>query len=153
MLSRIRWKLRPQDFERKESGATVNYYFVRDMNLDPNTLYMFYKMLVGDAAGLVDLYRGVRMDNAALSGRLAIKAITKAEEEGLEVTKVYENLMKKVVKKGRGECKKQMKRFSSNDELEKSLSSLNMLKGGLLMLVANKINKILPPEKLIFLPL
>jgi len=27
-----------------------------------------------------------------------------------------------------------------------------MLKGGLHMLIANEINKILPPEKLIFLP-
>ncbi|MEM2946668.1 MAG: NAD(P)/FAD-dependent oxidoreductase [Candidatus Bathyarchaeia archaeon] len=222
MLSRVRRKLRPQDFERKASGATVNYYFVGDANLDPNTLYMFYKrefcplmfawvylkddkwvigtgantnplqyaekffsyvkekyrlrgkvvkkegfsstlkstaylgegriLLVGDAAGLVDLYRGVGMDNAALSGRLAVKAITKAEEEGLEAAKAYENLMKKVVKKIEANAEKQMKRLSSNTELEKSLSPLNMLKGGLHMLIANQINKILPPEKLIFLP-
>ncbi|MCX8175936.1 MAG: NAD(P)/FAD-dependent oxidoreductase, partial [Candidatus Bathyarchaeota archaeon] len=169
MLSRVRRKLRSQDFGRKASGAVVNYYFVGETNLNPNTLYMFYKrefcplmfawvylkddkwvigtganenpteyaarfftyvkekygfrgeivkkegfsstmkntiflgegkiLLVGDAAGLVDLYRGVGMDNAALSGRLAIKAVTKAEEENLEAVKVYENLMKKVVKK------------------------------------------------------
>ncbi len=169
MLSRVRRKLRPKDFNRKASGATVNYYFVGEAHLDPNTLYMFYKrefcplmfawvylkddkwvigtganenpleyaerffnyvkekyglrgeiakkegfsstlkstvylgneriLLVGDAAGLVDLYRGVGMDNAALSGRLAIKAITKAEEEGIEAAKAYENLMKKVAKK------------------------------------------------------
>ncbi|MBC7218957.1 MAG: FAD-dependent monooxygenase [Hadesarchaea archaeon] len=43
MLSRVRRKLRPQDFDRKASGATVNYYFVGEANLDPNTLYMFYK--------------------------------------------------------------------------------------------------------------
>ncbi|MBC7113255.1 MAG: NAD(P)/FAD-dependent oxidoreductase [Candidatus Methanomethyliales bacterium] len=222
MLSRVRMKLRPQDFDRKASGATVNYYFVGEANLDPNTLYMFYKrefcplmfawvylkddkwvigtganenpleyaerflnyvkekyglrgeivkregfsstlkgtvflgeeriLLVGDAAGLVDLYRGVGMDNAALSGRLAVKAITKAEEEGLEAAKIYENLMKKVVRKIEVNAKKQMKRLSSNNELEKSLSPLNMLKGGLQMLIANQINKILPPEKLIFLP-
>ncbi|MEM2954047.1 MAG: NAD(P)/FAD-dependent oxidoreductase [Candidatus Bathyarchaeia archaeon] len=222
MLSRVRRKLRPQDFERKASGATVNYYFVGEANLDPNTLYMFYKrefcplmfawvylkddkwvigtganenplqyaekffsyvkekyglrgevvkkegfsstlkstaylgegriLLVGDAAGLVDLYRGVGMDNAALSGRLAVKAITEAEEEGLEAAKAYENLMKKVVKKIEANAEKQMKRLSSNTELEKSLSPLNMLKGGLHMLIANQINKILPPEKLIFLP-
>ncbi|MEM3829868.1 MAG: hypothetical protein QXP36_11755 [Conexivisphaerales archaeon] len=109
-------------------------------------------LLVGDAAGLVDLYRGVGMDNAALSGRLAVKAITKAEEEGLEAAKAYENLMKKVVKKIEANAEKQMKRLSSNTELEKSLSPLNMLKGGLHMLIANQINKILPPEKLIFLP-
>jgi flavin-dependent dehydrogenase len=108
--------------------------------------------MVGDAAGLVDLYRGVGMDNAALSGRLAVKAITKAEEEGLEAAKAYENLMKKVVKKIEANAKRQMKRLSSNNELEKSLSPLSMLKGGLHMLIANEINKILPPEKLIFIP-
>ena len=224
MLSKIRRKMQPQDFDKKASGATVNYYFVGDANLDPNTLYMFYNrefcplmfawvylkddkwvigtganenpseyadrffnyvkekyelrgeivkkegfsstlkstvylgeeriLMVGDAAGLVDLYRGVGMDNAALSGRLAVKAITKAEEEGLEAeaAKAYENLMKKVVKKIEANAKRQMKRLSSNNELEKSLSPLSMLKGGLHMLIANEINKILPPEKLIFLP-
>jgi len=222
MLSKVRRKLRPQDFDKKASGATVNYYFVGETNLDPNTLYMFYNrefcplmfawvylkddkwvigtgadekpleyadrffnyvkekyglrgeivkkegfsstlkstvylgggrtLLVGDAAGLVDLYRGVGMDNAAISGRLAVKAITKAEKEGLEAAKTYENLMKKAVKKIEANAKKQMKRLSSNNELEKSLSPLNMLKGGLHMLIANQINKMLPPEKLIFLP-
>jgi geranylgeranyl reductase family protein len=222
MLSRIRRKMRPQDFDKKTSGATVNYYFVGETKLDPNTLYMFYNrefcplmfawvylkdekwvigtganenpleyaerffnhvkekyglrgeivkregfsstlkstvylgkgriLMVGDAAGLVDLYRGVGMDNAALSGRLAVKAITKAEEGGLEAAKAYENLMKKVVKKIEANAKRQMKRLSSNNELEKSLSPLSMLKGGLHMLIANEINKILPPEKLIFLP-
>jgi flavin-dependent dehydrogenase len=222
MLSRVRRKMRPQDFDKKTSGATVNYYFVGDANLDLNTLYMFYKrefcplmfawvylkddkwvigtgakenpleyadrffnyvkkkyglcgeivkkegfsstlkstiylgegriLMVGDAAGLIDLYRGMGMDNAALSGRLAVKAITKAEEEGLEAAKAYENLMRKVVKKIEANAKKQMKRLSSNKELEKSLSPLNMLKGGLHMLIVNRINKMLPPENLIFLP-
>ncbi|MEM2970441.1 MAG: hypothetical protein QXR63_05860, partial [Candidatus Bathyarchaeia archaeon] len=119
-----------------------------------NTVYLGNRriLLVGDAAGLVDLYRGVGMDNAALSGRLAVKAITKAEETGLEAAKAYENLMKKVITKIDVNAKKQMKRLSSNAELERSLSPLNMLKGGLHMLIANQINKILPPEKLIFLP-
>jgi geranylgeranyl reductase family protein len=222
MLSRVRRKMRPQDFDKKTSGATVNYYFVGNAKLDPNTLYMFYNrefcplmfawvylkddkwvigtganekpleyadrffnyvkekyelrgqivkkegfsstlkstiylgegriLMVGDAAGLVDLYRGVGMDNAALSGRLAVKAITKAEEEGLEAAKTYENLMKKVIMKIESNAKKQIKRLSSNNELEKSLSPLNMLKGGIHMLIANEINKILPPEKLIFIP-
>ena len=222
MLSRVRRKLRPQDFDKKASGATVNYYFVGDAKLDPNTLYMFYNrefcplmfawvylkddkwvigtganekpleyadrffnnvkekyglrgeivkkegfsstlkstvylgegriLMVGDAAGLVDLYRGVGMDNAALSGRLAVKAITKAEEEGLEAAKAYEKLMRKVVRKIEANAKRQMKRLSSDNELEKSLSPLSMLKGGIHMLIANEINKILPPEKLTFIP-
>jgi len=37
-------------------------------------------LLTGDAAGLIDLYRGVGMDLAALSGRFAVKAIEKAEK-------------------------------------------------------------------------
>ena len=32
-------------------------------------------LMVGDAAGLIDLTRGVGMDSAALSGRLAAKAL------------------------------------------------------------------------------
>jgi flavin-dependent dehydrogenase len=50
------------------------------------------------------------MDNAALSGRLTVKAITKAEEKGLEAAKAYENLMKKVVKKIEANVKKQTKK-------------------------------------------
>jgi geranylgeranyl reductase family protein len=222
MLSRVRRKMRPQDFDRKTSGATINYYFVGKAKLDPNTLYMFYNrefcplmfawiylkddkwvigtgadknpleyvdrffnyvkekyelrgkvvkkegfsstlrstiylgegriLIIGDAAGLVDLYRGLGMDNAALSGRLAVKAIIRAEEGGLEAAKVYENLMKKIVKKVETNAKRQIRRLSSNDELEKSLSLMNMLKGGLYMLITSQLNRILPPEKLIFLP-
>ena len=109
-------------------------------------------LLVGDTAGLVDLYRGVGMDNAALSGRLAVKAIIKAEEEGLEATRIYGNLMRKAVNRLEVNMKKKVERFSSDTELEKNLSLINMLKGWLYMLIANQINRILPPEKLIFLP-
>jgi flavin-dependent dehydrogenase len=209
MLSTIRRRLRPQDFDRRASGATVNYYFVGEANLDPNTLYMFYRkefsplmfawvylkddkwvigtganenplhyakaffdyvkeryrlrgevvrregfsstlksivyfgggnvLLVGDAAGLVDLYRGVGMDNAALSGRLAVKALIKAEEKCLEPAKIYGDLMKKVKRKIEISTKKQMKRLSSNEELERSFSPISMLKGGLL---AEQLNKL-----------
>jgi len=179
MLSTVRRKLRPQDFDRKATGATVNYYFVGENNLDPNTLYMFYKkefcpimfawvylkddtwvigtganqnpieyadkffnfikgkyalrgkiirregfsstlkntvylgegriMMVGDAAGLVDTYRGLGMDNAALSGRLAIKAITRAEETHSKVAEIYKHLTRGIIMKierNRKKCKK-----------------------------------------------
>jgi len=92
------------------------------------------------------------MDNAALSGRLAVKAIIKAEEEGLEATRIYGNLMRKAVNRLEVNMKKKVERFSSDTELEKNLSLINMLKGWLYMLIANQINRILPPEKLIFLP-
>jgi len=63
-------------------------------------------LMVGDAAGLVDSYLGVGMDNAALSGRLTVKAITKAEEEGLEAAKTYENLTRKNHQENRVKCQK-----------------------------------------------
>jgi digeranylgeranylglycerophospholipid reductase len=223
MLSRIRQKLQPQDFENKALGTAINYYFEGDGDLDPNTLYMFYNrrfcplmfawvylkddrwvvgtganqnaieyaerffnyvkeryrlsgkimkkegfastqkievylgegnfLMIGDAAGLIDLYRGVGMDTAALSGRLAVKAILKAEEADSSAIDPYQRLMKKAVNKLEANAKKQAERYASNEALEKSLSSLNLMKGGLLMIVANQINKILPAEKMIFLPM
>jgi len=223
MLSRIRQKLRPGDFASKASGATINYYFVGETKLDPNTLYMFYKrefcplmfawvylkddkwiigtganknpaeyakrffnfvgekyslrgkivkregftstmqsgvylgeaniLMAGDAAGLVDLYRGMGMDNAALSGRLVAKAIVQAEEHGCPAIKPYQLSMEKVVRRLHANANKQAARYASNEALEKSLSPTNLIKGGIKMLLAQKINRLLPPEKLIFLPL
>lgn len=223
MLSQTRRKLRPEDFERKTSGATVNYYFVGDAKLDPNTLYMFYQrkfsplmfawaykkddkwvigtganenpleyaerffnyvrekyglrgeiveregfssnmksnihlgegnlLMVGDAAGLVDLYRGMGMDNAALSGRLAVKAIVNAEEKGCAAIELYQRLMRGTVHKLEANARKQANRYASNRMLEKSLSPANLMKGGLLMVMINGINRVLPPEKMILLPL
>ena len=109
-------------------------------------------LLAGDAAGLIDVHRGVGMDTAALSGRLAIKAIRKAEKKNQSATYHYQKLMKKTVMKLEKNAKKQTKRYSSNSTLENSLSSFNLLKNGISMMLANKINKILPPEKLILLP-
>jgi flavin-dependent dehydrogenase len=100
-------------------------------------------LLVGDAAGLVDLYRGVGMDNAALSGRLAVKALIKVEEKCLGPAKIYGDLMKKVKRKIEINAKKQMKKkLFSNEELERSLSPISMLKGGLFMLLAEQLNKL-----------
>ena len=221
--STIRRKLRPQDFRRKPSGATVNYYFIGDANLDPNTLYMFYDrefsplmfawaylkdnkwvigtgadkdllayakrflsyiqekyavrgemvkkegftspmestvylglgnvLMTGDAAGLVDLYRGLGMDNAALSGRLAIKAIVKAQQAHRLPMGPYQRLMEGTIRKIQRNEKRQAARYATNETLEKSLSSFNLVKDGLLMLAAAQINKGLPPERIILLPL
>jgi len=222
MRSRIRKKLRPQDFGRP-SGGTVNYYFAGDSDIDPHTLYMVYKrefsplmfawaymkdktciigtgadenpleyaqrffdyireeynlrgeivkregfssslqggaylgegniLMVGDAAGLVDLYRGLGMDNAALSGRLAVKALIHAEEKGCPPIELYQHLMKRTVHNLERNAEKQAARYGTNDLLEESLSPFQLVKGGLLMLITVQINKILPPERLIMLPL
>ncbi len=109
-------------------------------------------LLAGDAAGLIDLYRGVGMDTAALSGRLAAKSILEAEEGGPLAIEVYQELMKKRIKKLEKNADKQVARYASNKTLESSLSGWNLLKGGLTMIVANQLNKILPTESLILLP-
>ena len=109
-------------------------------------------LMVGDAAGLVDLYRGVGMDTAALSGRLAAEAILKAEKTENSAIEHYQHSMRKTVDKLDSNARKQTARCDSNETLEESLSTINLIKSGLTMIGANQINKILPPEKLILLP-
>jgi flavin-dependent dehydrogenase len=110
-------------------------------------------LMTGDAAGLVDLYRGMGMDNAALSGRLAVTAVLQAEKKGCPASDVYCKAMKRLVRKLEKNIQRQKKRYLTDEALEKSLSSVNMMKDGLLMLMAAQINRILPPEKIITLPL
>jgi geranylgeranyl reductase family protein len=109
-------------------------------------------LMVGDAAGLVDLYRGVGMDTAALSGRLAIKSILTAEKKGTLAIDAYQQRMAKVVRKLETNAEKQNARYASNETLEQSLSTLNLLRDGISMIVANQINKLLPTERVILLP-
>ncbi len=110
-------------------------------------------LLTGDAAGLVDLYRGLGMDNAALSGRLAVAAIIEAEKRNLLPVERYQGLMEPTIKKIRKNAMKQAARYASNNSLEMSLSTFNIIKDGLLMLAAAQVNKFLPPEKILLLPM
>ena len=110
-------------------------------------------LVTGDAAGLVDLYRGLGMDNAALSGRFAAKAVIQAEERGCLPIDGYCTFMKRITSKMEKNAQKQKARYTSNRNLEKSFSSFSLVKGGLAMLIAAQINKILPPERVITLPL
>jgi len=221
--STIRRKLRPQDFKKKAPGGSLNYYFVGDAELDPNTLYMFYDrefaplmfawvylkddrwvigtgadkdlpeyaerflsyirekyavrgkmvkregfaspmeievylgwenvLMIGDAAGLVDLHRGLGMDNAALSGRLAAKAIIQSEKTSCLSIEPYQRLMMRTVRKIQENAKRRAARYATNETLENSLSPLNLIKDGLLMTIAAQINKMLPAERTIMLPL
>ena len=223
LFSRIRRKLRPQDFEKKAFGAAINYYFTGQINLNPNTLYMFYNrefaplmfawvylkddqwvigtganreplkyaerflnyikgkytlhgemvrregfasplrggvylgqgniLMTGDAAGLVDLYRGLGMDNAALSGRLAVEAIIDSEKAGCLPIECYQRLMNRIIQRVEKNAAKQADRYATNEALEQSLSTVNLIKGGLLMVVATQINRVLPPHRTIMLPL
>jgi flavin-dependent dehydrogenase len=222
--STIRRRLRPMDFGRRVSGAAVNFYFVGEGDLDPNTLYMFNNrdfcpvmfawvylkddlwvigtgsdkdqdpmdyanrffshvkekydlrgrivkregftsplgtgihlghgnlLMAGDAAGFIDLYRGLGMDNAALSGRLASMSIAKAEESGRPAIEPYQQVTKGIARRIEKNAKKQKRRFATNDALERSFSLPNLMKMGIPMLVFAQINKLLPPESMILLP-
>jgi len=110
-------------------------------------------LLAGDAAGLVDLYRGLGMDNAALSGRLAVKAILESESTGCAPILAYQRLMRRVVHKTAENARRQAARYATDEALNRSLSYPNLMKDGLLMLSAAQLNKVLPAERTIMLPL
>ena len=110
-------------------------------------------LFAGDAAGLVDLHRGLGMDNAALSARFAVKAIVEPERSGRPAIESYQGFMQGMMRKIQVNAKKQAKRYASNESLEASLAPSSMLMSGLLMMTANLTNTVLPPEKIITLPL
>ena len=108
-------------------------------------------LMVGDAAGLIDLTRGVGMDAAALSGRLAGKAIGLAEKTGKPVIGIYERLMTQLVKQTRKNQQRGIMSFQNNQELQEYLDK-GVMKMGLNMLVQAKLNKIRSPEKQVMIP-
>ncbi|MGQ9546779.1 MAG: NAD(P)/FAD-dependent oxidoreductase [Dehalococcoidia bacterium] len=110
-------------------------------------------LMTGDAAGLMDLYRGMAMDNAAISGRLAVKAIVESEKTGGFPIQSYQRLMKRIAQTTARNEAKQAARYAADRALRNSLSPFNLMKGGLLMLLVAQLNRILPPEKIITLPL
>jgi flavin-dependent dehydrogenase len=110
-------------------------------------------LITGDAAGLVDVYRGLGMDNAAISGRLAAKAILKSEVSGYPPCETYSRLLRGMIRKIKRNEAKQQAIFATNESLEKSLSPAKQLRSGILMLAATQLNRILPPEKVITMPL
>ncbi len=110
-------------------------------------------LMTGDAAGLVDLYRGLGMDAAALSARLSVKSIKKAEISGKPAINHYEKLMDRIIKQKRKHDRIQKKRFSSDEVLKKSLSKSNLMKDGLKLLFYSKVvNRLLSTDKKILLP-
>jgi len=108
-------------------------------------------LMVGDAAGLIDLTRGVGMDAAALSGRLAGKAIGLAEKTGKPVIEIYERLMTRLVKQTRKNQQRGIMSFQDNQELQEYLDK-GVMKMGLNMLVQSQLNKLRSPEKQVMIP-
>jgi len=108
-------------------------------------------LMVGDAAGLIDLTRGVGMDSAALSGRLAAKAIGLSHKNGKPVIDVYSQLMKNLVKQTRKNQQAGILSFKSNKDLQAYLDE-GMLKMGLNMFVQRFLNKLRSAEQQVMLP-
>ena len=227
MNSKVRKRMRPGDYEKRSSGATVNYYFKGEGDLDPERLYQYWDMdfnnymfawvynksglwvigtgydkdiskvgkkffeyikneyklegeivktegfssnmdmsetrvnlgegrifFIGDTAGLVDMARGVGMDAAALSGRLAAKAIIKTESNGKKkksAIEIYKKLMKKTVTQTVNHTGKGIIYLKDNDELMAYLKK-SMLKMGIGMMFQNFFNKFRSGEKQTLLP-
>jgi len=228
----IRRKLRKDGgFQKGSTGATLNYYFTADGNLEPDKLYQFwdieynnmmfawvynktlddgvdywvvgtgydkdiYKrldsffdhikelydlknieivkkegysssmtftdeeriwlgeknfLMVGDAAGLIDLTRGVGMDSAALSGRIAAKAIGISERKGKPVADVYSRLMKNLVKQTRKNQESGIISLDSNDELQAYLDA-GMLKMDINLYIQRLLNRFRSAEQQVMLP-
>lgn len=108
-------------------------------------------LTTGDAAGLIDTYRGVGMDSAALSGRLAAKAIIRAEKMGNDVLEIYQRLMCKPVRQTIKNQGKGINWFKTNEELQKYLNK-NLTKIGILMMIQNFLNKYRSAENQTLLP-
>ncbi|MHA1917681.1 MAG: NAD(P)/FAD-dependent oxidoreductase [Candidatus Ranarchaeia archaeon] len=108
-------------------------------------------LMVGDAAGLVDQVRGVGMDAAALSGRLAAKAIIDSDRKKTSAFDEYKKLMKNVVKQTTDNQNREIGGYKSNAELQKHLDK-NMIKMGLGMVFHHFINKFRSPCKQKLLP-
>lgn len=108
-------------------------------------------IMVGDAAGLIDLTRGVGMDAAALSGRLAAKAIAKAERTGKPVQEIYQREMTYLVNQTRSNQERGIMSFQNNIELQQYLDR-GMMKMGLNMLVQTRLNKIRSGERQKMIP-
>jgi len=109
-------------------------------------------LLCGDAAGLLDAYRGVAMDNAALSARFAVQAILEAEKTGTTAISQYTQKMQPMKRQMEANEVKRQAKFSSDETLAASFAPHQVLIDGVKMIAANAANKFLPPEKVFTLP-
>ena len=108
-------------------------------------------LMAGDAAGLIDLTRGVGMDAAALSGRLAAKAIGQAQKSGKPVIELYARLMKNLVDQTRKNQERGILSFQTNEELQAHLDQ-GMVKMGVNMFVQSLLNRLRGGERQVMLP-
>lgn len=108
-------------------------------------------LMVGDAAGLIDVTRGVGMDAAALSGRLAARAIKLAAQERKPVIEIYSRLMKTLVDQTRKNQQRGVASCATNDELQTYLLT-GLGKMGLHLKLQKLLNRFRSAERQVMLP-
>ena len=130
-----------EGFASKLKMDQPNHVFLGESNL----------LITGDAAGLIEMYRGLGMDAAALSDRRAAKAILRAEQKGSNAITFYEKSMRKIVKKINKNSTRTLLSLKDNNELQTYLKS-TFAKTGMSMIFGTLLNKILPANRQILLP-
>jgi len=108
-------------------------------------------LAVGDAAGLIDQTRGVGMDSAALSGRLAAQALVAEGNAGISAYGEYVRLMGSLVDQIKRNQGREITMFKSNEELQRHLES-TLLKTGVGMMIHSAANRLRPLSKIVMLP-
>jgi len=108
-------------------------------------------LMVGDAAGLLDGVRGAGQDAAALSGRLAARAILESDRKGTTALEEYAKLAKTITTQTKMNQEREIDQFKTNEELKKFVKS-GALKTGIKMICQSFLNKFRPVEKLRLMP-
>ena len=134
--------------EGKEIGREgFSTHFKGGVNLGRNKV-----LLVGDAAGLLDLYRGVGMDSAALSGMICALSIIDANRKGREAIDVYSYKMRNLVRMIEANAVKQIERYKSDEAIEKTLSPANIAIAQIQIQFTQIWNRFCRPEEMKLLP-
>ena len=90
-------------------------------------------------------------DAAALSGRLAADAILRSDQNGTRAIDEYEKLAARIVEQVRGNQKRAIAKFDTNEELQRHLYR-GMPRVAALMVTQTLLNRVRPPEKMRLLP-
>ena len=108
-------------------------------------------IMVGDAAGLLDGVRGVGQDAAALSGRLAARAIIESDKKGTNIFDEYARLTSVITTQTRKNQEREIDQFKTNEELKRYIIR-SMLPMGIKLLIQSLLNRFRPVEKMRLLP-
>lgn len=108
-------------------------------------------LMAGDSAGLVDPTRGVGMDSAAMSGRIAANAILKAHRKSKDVMKIYTRMMRKITAQTIRNQEREIGILNNNEELQEHIEK-TLLKQGLAMIFQNLLNRVRKATKQKLLP-